>query len=36
MFKARPIIDNRRMKDETLGFHLIDCYNPQHTMFDNQ
>ncbi len=32
-FKARPIIDNRRIKDNTIGFHLIDCYNPQLSMF---
>lgn len=33
-FKARPIIDNRRIKDNTIGFHLIDCYNPQLSMFN--
>ena len=30
LFKARPIIDNRRMhKENTIAFHLLDCYNPQ-------
>ncbi len=32
LFKARPIIDNRRMKENTIAFHLIDCYNPQLNM----
>jgi len=35
LFKARPIIDNRRVKDNTIAFHLLDCYNPQQSMAFN-
>jgi hypothetical protein len=36
LFKARPIIDNRRIKDNTIAFHLLDCYNPQQSMAFNK
>jgi hypothetical protein len=35
LFKARPIIDNRRVKDNTIAFHLLDCYNPQQSIAFN-
>lgn len=29
VFKVRPMVDHKRLDNETIGFHVIDCGNPQ-------
>lgn len=29
IFKVRPVVDHKRLDNETIGFHVLDCGNPQ-------
>ena len=29
IFKVRPVVDRKRLDNETIGFHVLDCGNPQ-------
>lgn len=29
MFKVRPVVDHKRLDNETIGFHVLDCGDPQ-------
>ena len=29
VFKVRPIVDHKRLDSETIGFHVLDCSDPQ-------
>ena len=29
VFKVRPVIDHRKFKEDPVGFHIIDCWDPQ-------
>jgi hypothetical protein len=29
IFKVRPVVDHKRLDNETIGFHVLDCRNPQ-------
>lgn len=29
VFKVRPVVDHKRLDNETIGFHVLDCGNPQ-------
>ena len=33
MFKVRPIVDHKRLDDSAIGFHVLDCNDPQDKMF---
>lgn len=33
LFTARPVIDHRRVRDNTIGFHLLDCQPQQRNIF---
>lgn len=33
LFRARPIIDHRRFKDDPVAFHIINCWDPQSRLF---
>ena len=34
VFKVKPIIDRKRLEGEhAIGFHILDCYDPQQKMF---
>ena len=32
VFRVRPIVDHRRCREELVGFHIIDCWEPQAKM----
>lgn len=32
VFKVRPLVDHKRLDSETIGFHVIDCGNPQQSL----
>jgi len=32
VFRVRPIVDHRQFRDEPIGFHVIDCWEPQGKM----
>lgn len=29
VFKVRPVVDHKRLDNETIGFHVLDCGDPQ-------
>ena len=29
IFKVRPVVDHKKLDNETIGFHVLDCGNPQ-------
>ncbi|QKO21927.1 hypothetical protein [Rhodoferax sp. BAB1] len=33
LFKVRPVIDHKRLDNEAIGFHVLDCGDPQEKMF---
>lgn len=33
MFKVRPVIDHKRLDNTAIGFHVLDCGDPQGKMF---
>lgn len=33
MFKVRPVVDHKRLDDSAIGFHVLDCGDPQGKMF---
>jgi hypothetical protein len=34
MFKVRPVVDHKRLDSSAIGFHVLDCKDPQGKMFD--
>ncbi len=32
VFRVRPVVDHRQFRDEPIGFHVIDCWEPQGKM----
>lgn len=32
VFKVRPLVDHKRLDSEAIGFHVIDCGNPQQSL----
>ncbi|MDN2659421.1 hypothetical protein OW491_06355 [Neptunomonas sp. CHC150] len=32
VFKVRPVVDHKRLDNETIGFHVLDCGNPQQSL----
>lgn len=33
MFKVRPVVDHKRLDNSAIGFHILDCVDPQEKMF---
>ena len=33
MFKVRPVVDHKRLDNSAIGFHVLDCGDPQQKMF---
>lgn len=33
MFKVRPLVDHKRLDSSAIGFHVLDCIDPQEKMF---
>lgn len=33
MFKVRPVVDHKRLDSSAIGFHVLDCSDPQEKMF---
>lgn len=33
MFKVRPLVDHKRLDSSAIGFHVVDCSDPQEKMF---
>lgn len=33
MFKVRPVVDHKRLDSSAIGFHVLDCGDPQRKMF---
>jgi hypothetical protein len=33
LFKVRPIVDHKRLDTNAIGFHVLDCGDPQEKMF---
>lgn len=33
MFKVRPVVDHKRLDSSAIGFHVLDCSDPQGKMF---
>ncbi len=33
MFKVRPLVDHKRLDSSAIGFHVLDCSDPQEKMF---
>lgn len=33
LFKVRPIVDHKRLDSSAIGFHVLDCNDPQEKMF---
>lgn len=33
MFKVRPVVDHKRLDSSAIGFHVLDCSDPQERMF---
>ncbi|MBI4995799.1 MAG: hypothetical protein HZC22_02645 [Rhodocyclales bacterium] len=34
LFKVRPLVDHKRLDSSAIGFHVLDCSDPQEKMFD--
>jgi hypothetical protein len=33
MFKVRPVVDHKRLDNSAIGFHVLDCSDPQGKFF---